>query len=265
MLGYWWAGRSQRWVRRGRRAGPLRTRTPTHPHEEEEEQRIAGVGVDDQAGAEPEEGVDGGHPPGLEQLAVEVEGAAGGLVPGERAGGGGARGGGELGPGRRVAAELSEGGGERPRVPGRDQPGGAGRGDLGEAADGAEQQRLAEGEAGVEDAGVLGVEVGEGEEVGAAEDRRDLGVLDEAGDEANAAAGRGGQARAAARPPSGGCRRSTAPPLAPGRKPRSGSRSPCTVGAGRRRGSPDPPLPPAPRAAASPRAVGSGSRRRRGG
>ena len=62
-------------------------------------------------------------------------------------------------------------------------------GDLGEAADVAEHQRLAEGEAGVEDARVLGVAVGEGEDVGGAEDRRDLGVLDEAGEEADAGAG----------------------------------------------------------------------------
>ena len=37
---------------------------------------------------------------------------------------------------------------------------------------------------------MLGVAVGQDDEVGAAEDRRDLGVLDEAGDEADAAGGR---------------------------------------------------------------------------
>jgi hypothetical protein len=36
---------------------------------------------------------------------------------------------------------------------------------------------------------VLGVEVGQRDDVGAAEDRRDLGVLDEAGDEADLGAG----------------------------------------------------------------------------
>ena len=100
---------------------------------------------------------------------------------------------GQLGAGGLVAGQLGQGGGERGGVPGRDQAGGAGGGDLGEAADGAQHHRLAEGEAGVEDAGVLGVEVGEGEDVGAAEDRRDLGVLDEAGDEADAARRAGGE------------------------------------------------------------------------
>ena len=83
-------------------------------------------------------------------------------------------------------------------------------GDLGEAADGAQDQRLAEGEAGVEDAGVLGVAVGEDDDVGAAEDRRDLGVLDEAGEEADPARAPRRRAGAAARRPCAGCRRSRA-------------------------------------------------------
>ena len=86
-----------------------------------------------------------------------------------------------------VADQLLEGRGQRRGSSGGTRRAAPVRGDLGEAADGAQHHRLAEGEAGVEDAGVLGVAVGEDDEVGAAEDRRDLGVLDEAGDEADAA------------------------------------------------------------------------------
>ena len=150
------------------------------------------VRVDEQGGAEPEEDARRGHRARLDQLAVELEGQAGGLVPGEGAGGGAAA---AAASSARAAssATSSRSAAASARVPGRDQPGGAGRGDLGEAPDGAEHQRLAEGEAGVEDAGVLGVEVGEDDDVGAAEDRRDLGVLDEAGDEADPAGRLGGE------------------------------------------------------------------------
>ena len=63
--------------------------------------------------------------------------------------------------------------------------------DLGEAADVAHQDRLAEGEGRVEHARLLGVAVRQHDQVGAAEQGRDLGVGDEAGHEAH---GRGAAA-----------------------------------------------------------------------
>ncbi len=98
---------------------------------------------------------------------------------------------------------------------------------------------------------MLGVAVGEDEDVGAPQYRRDLGVLDEAGEEADRAARpRGGRAQRLERP-SAGCRRSRARrPRCP-RRPRAGCRAPCRGGAGRRRGSPGPRARRARAAAAS--------------
>src|SRR5215207_1443587 len=111
---------------------------------------------------------------------------AGGLVPGERAGGGAGCGGGELGAGALISDQFVESSGESADVARWHQPRGSRLRHLGEAADGAEDEWLTEGEAGVEDAGVLGLEVGEDDEVGAAEDRRDLSLVNKTGDGADA-------------------------------------------------------------------------------
>ena len=165
-----------------------------------EHERVADLGVDDRQRAEPEDdrGERGhGRSAGRscaggsagQQLLVELQGEAGGLVPGVGTGGGGAGGGGQLLAGGGVVDQLAQRARQRGGVAGRDESRGAGLRHLGEAADRAHHQRLAEGEAGVEDAGMLGVEVGQRDDVGAAEDRRDLGLLDEAGDEADLGAG----------------------------------------------------------------------------
>ena len=66
-------------------------------------------------------------------------------------------------------------------------------GDLGEASDVGEDERLAEREGGEQDAGLVDLAVREDDEVGAAEERGDLGVVDEARDEADAGRRVGGQ------------------------------------------------------------------------
>ena len=71
-----------------------------------------------------------------------------------------------------VGEQRGERGVERRRVAGRDELGGAGRGDLGEAADVAQQQRLAERQRGEQHARLVDLAVGQHDEVGAAEERR---------------------------------------------------------------------------------------------
>ncbi len=70
--------------------------------------------------------------------------------------------------------------------------------DLGEAADARQHERLAERERRVEHARLVDLAVGQHDDVGAAEVRRDLAVGDEAGDEAHPSRARGRPARAAA-------------------------------------------------------------------
>ena len=116
------------------------------------------------------------------------------LIPG--VGGGCCAGGGfaELSSRGLVGDQVAQGCRESWGVIGGDESGGALFGHLGEAAYCAEDQGLAEGEGGVEDAAVLDVAVGEGDDVGAAHDRGDLGVLHKPGEDADAARGFGGEA-----------------------------------------------------------------------
>ena len=85
-------------------------------------------------------------------------------------------------------------------------------GDLGKAADLAEQQRLAEGERGEEHAGLVDLAVGQHDEVGAPEERRELGVGDEARDEAHARR-RAGAQRAESASAASPTTHSSAPPI----------------------------------------------------
>ena len=116
------------------------------------------------------------------------------------------------------------------------------RRDLGEAADVAHHDRLAEREGRVQDARLLGVAVRQDDEVGAAEVRRELGVVDEA----RARSARGpARAAASSRSASSGhaegpARRSRARRPRPSGTPRAARRRPCRGGSGRRRGSPGP-------------------------
>ncbi len=135
-----------------------------------------------------------GHRLDSSSSVVEGECPGGDRVPGVGAGRGLAGGCGEPIPGGGIGGQLRERRRQGGGVVGGHQPGRARGGDLREAADSTEHEWLAEGEAGVEDPGVLGVAVGKDDEVGAAEDRRDLGVIDEAGDEADAARRLGGEA-----------------------------------------------------------------------
>ena len=114
-------------------------------------------------------------------------------MPRKGPGGGPLRGLGQLRPRALVTDQLGKRVPQRPRVLGGHEPCGALRRQLGKAADGAQHHRLSEGEARVEDARVLGVPVGQGKDIGAAEDRGDLGVLHEAGQETDSPRRLGGK------------------------------------------------------------------------
>ena len=107
----------------------------------------------------------------------------GDALPGVAAGGRGAR-----APGHRrqlviVPEELAERLGEGHAIAGRNRPGRAGGGDLGEAADVAEQQRQPRAERGVGDTGLVDLAVGQHDEARAAQQRRHLPIGDEPGQE----------------------------------------------------------------------------------
>ncbi len=172
----------------------------------------------------------------------------------------------QLGSRRLVADQLRERLRERRRVPGRDQ---ADRAvtlpDLGEAADRARDDRLAEGERGVEHARLLDPAVREGDDVGAAKVGGISGSVMKRSTNRTVPRAALGQPSQRGRGPCAACRRSTARPRRPGRRPRAERRRPCRGGRGRSRGSPAPRRPRARPAAGARPAGGSGSRRRRGG
>src|SRR5215217_2120022 len=113
------------------------------------------------------------------ERAVEREVLSGDRVPGVGGGGGCAGGGCKAIAGLLVGEQACERGVEGGGVAGRDELRGAGGGDLGEAADLGQQQRLAEAERGEEDARLVDLAVGQHDEVGAAEEGGDLVVGDE--------------------------------------------------------------------------------------
>ena len=98
--------------------------------------------------------------------------------------------------------------------------------DLGEAADVGEHHRLAEGQRRVEHARLVDPAVGQHHHVGAAEERRDLGVGHEAVDEADRAAGALAPPPSAARWASTAARRSTARRPRIPRRPRISTSTP---------------------------------------
>ena len=210
-----------------------------------EDERIADVRVDDQGGAEPEDDFDGDHG---RTPAAPGRGRGSGRRPRPRSRGrrpARASRGGELGAGaarRRgarpsaAASAAGSSGATRRAAPSR--------GDLGEAADGAQDQRLAEGEAGVEDAGVLGVAVGQDDRSA----RRKIAGISASSTKRVRKRTRPGASRGEARAAAPRSMRglptiqSSAPSQARGRRA-AGCRGPCRGAAGRRRGSPGPRRP----------------------
>ena len=106
-----------------------------------------------------------------------------------------ARGGGEAFAALRVGEQLAQRGGQGGRVAGRDELGGARGRDLAEAADRAQQQRLAERQRREQHAGLVDLAVGQDDEIGAPEDGRQLRAADEARQPAHVRRSRRAQGR----------------------------------------------------------------------